>query len=78
MKSIKEKAQEYSHTKGNLNEYYNSAGEWLDFDPIGYTQRTYEDGANYVLEEIEKVIYSNSSCEKAIFELGKLVIQLKK
>ena len=43
-----------------------------------YSPEIYEQGANYVIEEIEKVIRSNSSCERAIFELGKLVIQLKK
>jgi hypothetical protein len=38
----------------------------------------YEDGANYVLEQVEKLIYSNPTCERAIFELGELVEQLKK
>lgn len=62
MKSIKEKAEEYSR--------YIASSE--------YTKEDFISGANYVLEEIEKVIHSNSNCEKAFFELGKLVIQLKK
>lgn len=64
-----------------------SVSEDLDSFAIKYAQdkpysvtvcQAVKAGANYVLEEIEKVIRSNSTCEKAIFELGKLVIQLKK
>lgn len=65
MKSIKEKAEEY--TSDITNPVTNNAASFA-----------YKTGANYVLDEIEKVIRSNSTCEKAIFELGKLVIQLKK
>lgn len=75
MKSIKEKAEEYSHTKGNLNEYYDSAGEWLDFDPIGYTQRTFEAGANYVINEIEEFMLHNLVHSGSI---KRLIEQLKK
>jgi len=78
MKSIKEKAEEYGYENWQSDDYHEGASEGLDFDPIGHTQKSFEAGANYVLEEIEKVIRSNSTCEKAIFELGKLVIQLKK
>lgn len=66
MKSIKEKAEEYAKTK-HTNQNLIEIASW-DF----------EAGANYVINEIEKVILSNSNCEKAIFELGELVIQLKK
>jgi len=64
MKSIKEKAEESS----------------LGYDEVQAPAigRGFVLGANYVLEEIEKVIFSSSICEKAIFDLGKLVIQLKK
>lgn len=78
MKSIKEKAEEYGYTNWQSDDYHEGASEGLEFDPIGHTQKSFEAGANYVLEEIEKVIRSNSTCEKTIFELGKLVIQLNK
>jgi hypothetical protein len=62
MKSINEFATEYAQDK---------------YLPV-QTSQAVKAGANYVLDEIEKVIRSNSTCEKAIFELGKLIIQLKK
>ena len=56
MKSIKEKAEEYGYTNWQSDEYHDGASEGLDFDPIGHTQKTFEEGANYVLGEIEKVL----------------------
>lgn len=78
VKSIREKAEEYGYANWQSDDYHEGASEGLDFDPIGHTQKSFEAGANYVIEEIEKVIRSNSTCEKAILELGKLVIQLNK
>jgi hypothetical protein len=64
MKSIKEKAEESS----------------LGYDEVQTPaiSRGFVLGANYVLEQVEKLIYSNPTCERAIFELGELVEQLKK
>ena len=58
MKSIKEKAEEYGYANWQSDEYHDGASEGLEFDPIGHTQKTFEAGANYVLEEIENVIKS--------------------
>ena len=58
MKSIKEKAEEYGYANWQSDEYHDGASEGLEFDPIGHTQKTFEAGANYVLEYIEKVIKS--------------------
>lgn len=73
MKSIKEKASEYSFVNKGIDETGNYYEDYSVVKLDGFIA-----GANYVLEEIEKVIRSNSTCEKAILELGKLVIQLKK
>ena len=59
MKSIKEKAEEYGYANWQSDEYHDGASEGLEFDPIGHTQKTFEAGANYVLEEIENVIKSD-------------------
>lgn len=59
MKSIKEKAEEYGYANWQSDEYHDGAIEGLEFDPIGHTQKTFEAGANYVLEEIENVIKSD-------------------
>ena len=56
MKSIKEKAEEYGYANWQSDEYHDGASEGLEFDPIGHTQKTFEAGANYGLEEIENVI----------------------
>ena len=56
MKSIKEKAEEYGYANWQSDEYHDGASAGLEFDPIGHTQKTFEAGANYVLEEIENVI----------------------
>lgn len=56
MKSIKEKAEEYGYTNWQSDDYHEGASEGLEFDPIGHTQKSFEAGANYVLEEIEKIV----------------------
>lgn len=56
MKSIKEKAEEYGYTNWQSDDYHDGASEGLEFDAIGHTQKTFEAGANYVLDEIEKVV----------------------
>lgn len=55
MKSIKEQAEDYAYTNWQSDEYHDGASEGLEFDAIGYTQKTFEAGANYVLECIEEV-----------------------
>lgn len=52
MKSIKEKAEEYGYTNWQSDEYHDGASEGLEFDAIGHTQKTFEAGANYVLDAI--------------------------
>lgn len=56
MKSIKEKAEEYGYANWQSDDYHEGASEGLDFDPIGHTQKSFEAGANYVLDEIEKIV----------------------
>ena len=85
MKSIKEKAEEYGYANWQSDEYHDGASEGLEFDPIGHTQNTFEAGANYVLEEIEKVIKSDRilgypfpSLEMRYNQIISLIEQLKK
>lgn len=82
MKSIKEKAEEYGYANWQSDEYHDGASEGLEFDPIGHTQKTFEAGANYVLEEIESLIENTSGeCEVYHYNLymrfQKLVKELK-
>ena len=56
MKSIKEAAEEYGYANWQSDEYHDGASEGLDFDPIGHTQKTFEAGANYVLDAIQSCI----------------------
>lgn len=69
MKSIKEKAEEYAYTNWESDEYHDGD----EFDPIGHTQKVFEDGANYVLEQIEEV--TNICFDE---ELKRVIKQLKK
>lgn len=85
MKSIKEKAEEYGYANWQSDEYHDGASEGLEFDPIGHTQKTFEAGANYVLEEIENVIKSDRifghpfpSLEMRYNQIISLIEQLKK
>lgn len=87
MKSIKEKAVEYSYTNWQSDEYHDGASEGLEFDPIGHTQKTFEAGANYVLDAIKNYINNidlgNSAEEKfykldVIADFGLFIEQLKK
>ena len=85
MKSIKEKAEEYGYANWQSDEYHDGASEGLEFDPIGHTQKTFEAGANYVLECLERAIELNESTfvyssEKYIKVevLNKLIEQLNK
>lgn len=85
MKSIKEKAEEYGYANWQSDEYHDGASEGLEFDPIGHTQKTFEEGANYVLEEIENVIKSDRilghpfpSLEMRYNQIISLIEQLKK
>ena len=67
MKSIKGKAEEYAYTNWESDEYHDGD----KFDLIGHTQKAFEEGANYVLEQIEEV---TNICfdEELIKVIGKL------
>jgi len=78
MKSIKEKAEEYGYTNWQSDEYHDCASEGLDFDPIGHTQKTFEAGANYVLDAIIDVINQPMNDYLILGELKKVILQLKK
>lgn len=85
MKSIKEKAEEYGYANWQSDEYHDGASEGIEFDPIGHTQKTFEAGANYVLEEIENVIKSDRilgnpfpSLEMRYNQIISVIEQLKK
>lgn len=75
MKSIKEKAEEYGYANWQSDEYHDGASEGLDFDPIGHTQKTFEADANYVLDEIEKLVIFKRWAAQDLYNLIK---QLKK
>lgn len=75
MKSIKEKSEEYGYTNWQSEEYHDGASEGLEFDPIGHTQKTFEAGANYVLECIELYCNEHVVCNNNIKHL---IEQLKK
>jgi len=79
MKSIKEKAEEYGYTNWQSDEYHDGASEGLEFDPIGHTQKTFEAGANYMLEQVEKLIYKKHvEGNLPLFDLTHLIDKLKK
>ena len=78
MKSIREKAEEYGYTNWQSDEYHDGASEGLEFDPIGHTQKTFDAGANYVLDEIEKYVKSSSSSRLKIDTIKQIIEQLKK
>ena len=81
MKSIKEKAEEYGYTNWQSDEYHDGASEGLEFDPIGHTQKTFEAGANYVIDEIERIVNSaieNKSMTIPTWRLNFIIKQLKK
>ena len=78
MKSIKEKAEEYGYTNWQSDEYHDGASEGLEFDPIGHTQKTFEAGANYVLDVIADVINQPMNDYLLLAELKKVILQLKK
>lgn len=74
MKSIKEKAEEYSFIgegtdlKGVLYKDYNN-----------YKMEGFEAGANYVLDEVEYILENKElDCEEICDELIALIEQLKK
>ena len=80
MKSIKEKAEEYGYTNWQSDEYHDGASKGLEFDAIGHTQKTFEAGANYVLEQIVEFqrIFRNSMNHYADGYLRSMIEQLKK
>jgi len=75
MKSIKEKSEEYAYTNWQSDDYHDGAAEGLPFDAIGHTQRTFEAGANYVLECIEESIKNSPAGYGLIYYI---IEQLKK
>lgn len=76
--TIKEKAEEYGYTNWQSDDYHEGASEVLDFDPIGHTQKSFEAGANYVLEQIEQLIYEKHvEGNLPLFYLTHLIDKLK-
>lgn len=80
MKSIKEKAKEDAYTNWQSDECHDGASEGLEFDPIGHTQKTFERGANYVIECIENALnksFDELSIKDGYLEARKCIEQLK-
>ena len=76
MKSIKEKAEEYSFIKQGVD---HSGIQYRDFNIN--KQEGFEAGANYVLDEIEKLTNNQNWCafpKQSRKELKELFEQLKK
>ena len=71
MKSIREKAKEFGILNPNI--HYDADGN--TYDDIDKPSMDFEDGANYVLDEIDKLIKFN---RWAAQDLYKLIEQLKK
>jgi hypothetical protein len=84
MKSIREKAEEYGYANWQSDEYHDGASKGLEFDPIGHTQKTFEAGANYVLDTLEKELplednrNLNDYGKALIWRLKNCIEQLKK
>ena len=76
MKSIKEKSEEYSFIKEDIDP---SGVQYRDFNIN--KQEGFEAGANYVLEQIEKLTNNQNWCafpKQSHKELKELFEQLKK
>ena len=84
MKSIKDKTEEYGYTNWQSDEYHDGASEGLGFDAIGHTQKTFEAGANYVLEKFVDIVNKNTMPNgmedraKMAYDMLILIEQLKK
>ena len=80
MKSIKEKAEEYGYTNWQSEEYHDGASEGLPFDAIGHTQKTFEAGANYVIDAITECLPKTMSCNpnEVIDIIASMIKELKK
>ena len=74
MKSIKEKAEEYSFIKQGIN---SSGIQYRDFNLN--KQEGFKAGANYVLEQVENIVLDkNTGLVEMWSELMTLIEQLKK
>ena len=80
MATIKERAEEYGYVNWQSDDYHEGASEGLYFDPIGHTQKSFEAGANYVLDKIEEFQKLFSTCMNAHANgyLESVIEQLKK
>ena len=56
MSKIEEMAEEYAYANWQDDSYHEGAAEGLPFDAIGHTMKSFEEGANAVLREIEGVL----------------------
>ena len=70
MKSIKEKAEEHAP--------YTENDSWNKIQRCEIAQTSFETGANYVLDEIEKCLKSSSSSRLKIDTIKQIIEQLKK
>ena len=78
MKSIREKSGEYGYTNWQSEEYHDGASEGLPFDAIGHTQKTFEAGANYVLECFESILPFVAKKGIIYWKIKETIEQLKK
>ena len=71
MKSIKQKAEEHAP--------YTENDSWNKIQRCEIAQTSFEAGANYVLEQIEKLIYEKHvEGNLPLFDLTKMIDKLKK
>lgn len=77
MKSIKEKAEEYAYTNWESDEYHDGD----EFDPIGHTQKAFEEGVNYVLSVLFDASYKEdwiSNPKEGVRRFFEIYKELKK
>ena len=63
-KTIKELAECYAYTNWESDDYHEGAADGLPFDAIGHTEKSFEAGANAVLNELEEFVNSASFGDK--------------
>lgn len=52
--NLDEAAEEYAYTNWEDNDYYEGASEGAPFDPIGYTEKVFKAGAEWMSNQLKK------------------------
>ena len=52
--NLEEAAEEYAFTNWEDNDYHEGASEGVPFDPIGYTEKVFKAGAEWMSNQLKK------------------------